>query len=178
MEPGTCNEIALLAPVRVVETLAVSGEVGTDRVRDVYERDHARLWRSLYAFTSSRSIADDAAAEAFAQALRRGDEIRDVQAWVWRAAYSIARGELKRRGANAGHLPDISFDDQSDGIADVLNRPRSMSDGDRELLVLCHVGGWKPGELARVTGVPAGVIRVRLHRATRRAKDLLSMEVV
>ena len=163
--------------MRVVETLAVSGDVGTDRVRAVYESDHARLWRSLYAFTSSRAIADDAVAEAFAQALRRGDEIRDVQAWVWRAAYAIARGELKRRGSNAT-LPDLSFDDQSDGIAGVLSRLGSMSDGDRELLVLCHVGGWKPGELARVTGVPAGVIRVRLHRATRRARDLLSMEVV
>jgi len=154
----------------------VSGDVGTDRVRAVYEADHARLWRSLYAFTASPSIADDAAAEAFAQALRRGDEIRDVQAWVWRAAYSIARGELKRRGSNQA-LHDVSFDDRNDGVGDLLARLGSMSAGDRELLVLCHVGGWKPGDLARVTGVPAGVIRVRLHRATRRARDLLSTEV-
>jgi len=95
---------------------------------------------------------------------------------VWRAAYSIARGELKRRGSHEA-LPDLSFDDRTDGVAEVLGRLGAMSDGDRELLVLCHVGGWKPGELARVTGVPAGVIRVRLHRATRRARDLLSMEV-
>jgi len=146
-------------------------------VRAVYEADHASLWRSLFAFTASRSIADDAASEAFAQALRRGGEIRDVQAWVWRAAYSIARGELKRRGAIEA-LRDVSLDDRSDGVADLLARLGSMSAGDRELLVLCHVGGWKPGELARVTGVPAGVIRVRLHRATRRARDLLNTEVV
>lgn len=161
----------------VVETLVVPGDVGTDRVRAVYESDHARLWRSLYAFTSSPAIADDAAAEAFAQALRRGDEIRDVQAWVWRAAYAIARGELKRRGSS-GSFPEMSFDDQSEGVADLLDRLGSLSRGDRELLVLCHVGGWKPGELARVTGVPAGVIRVRLHRATRRARDLLGMDGV
>jgi RNA polymerase sigma-70 factor (ECF subfamily) len=71
----------------------------------------------------------------------------------------------------------VWVDDQPDGVADVMNRLAAMSDGDRELLVLCHVGGWKPGELARVTGVPAGVIRVRLHRATRRARDLLGTEV-
>lgn len=162
--------------MRVVETLAVSAEVRTDRVRAVYESDHARLWRSLYAFTSSRVIADDAVAEAFAQALRRGEEIRDVQAWVWRAAYAIARGELKR-GRSDGPLPEVWVDDQPEGVADVMNRLAAMSDGDRELLVLCHVGGWKPGELGRVTGVPAGVIRVRLHRATRRARDLLATEV-
>ena len=129
--------------MRVVETLVVSGDVGTDRVRAVYESDHARLWRSLYAFTSSRAIADDAAAEAFAQALRRGDEIRDVQAWVWRAAYSIARGELKRRGSSAAGLPDVVSDDQTDGVTEVLGRLGSMSDGDRELLVSNRTTAWK-----------------------------------
>ena len=162
--------------MRVVETLAVRQDVGTDRVRVVYESDHARLWRSLYAFTSSRVIADDAVAEAFAKALRRSEEIRDVQAWVWRAAYAIARGELKRRASN-GAFPEASIELQTDGVAELLGRLGAMSDGDRELIVLCHVGGWKPNELARVTGVPSGVLRVRLHRATRRARDLLSEEV-
>jgi RNA polymerase sigma-70 factor, ECF subfamily len=161
--------------MRVVETLAVREDVGTDRVRVVYESDHARLWRSLYAFTSSRAIADDAAAEAFAQALRRGDEIRDVQAWVWRAAYAIARGELKRRSSDHP-LAETMIELQTDGVAELLGRLGAMSDGDRELIVLCHVGGWKPDELARATGVPSGVLRVRLHRATRRARDLLSEE--
>ena len=42
-------------------------------------------------------MADDAVAEAFAQALRRRSEIREPGRWVWRAAFRIARGELKRR---------------------------------------------------------------------------------
>ena len=85
-------------------------------------------------------------------------------------------GELKRRSSN-GALPEATIELQTDGVAELLRRLVAMSDGDRELVVLCHVGGWKPNELARVTGVPAGVIRVRLHRATRRARDLLSEEV-
>ena len=145
------------------------------RVRAVYASEHARLWRSLYAFSGSREIADEAAAEAFAQALRRGDEIRDAAAWVWRAAYSIARGELHRRqrtDVGAGARPDTVAPEPGD-LAHVLAALSEMPEADRELLVLCHVAGWKPGELARVLDVSPGALRVRLHRATRQARALL-----
>ncbi len=151
-----------------------------ERVRRVYEADHERLWRSLFAFCGSRPLADDAVAEAFAQALRRGDQIDDVAAWVWTSAFAIARGELKQRGRTtgdpladqrAGHVTDDDGD-----IHHLLQRLAALSHDDRELIVLCHVGGWKPRELAPVLGVPAGTLRVRLHRATARAREILEGE--
>jgi RNA polymerase sigma-70 factor (ECF subfamily) len=48
-----------------------------------------------------------------------------------------------------------------------------LSEADRELIVLCHVGGWKPGELAGLLDTSAGALRVRLHRATKQARALL-----
>jgi RNA polymerase sigma-70 factor, ECF subfamily len=151
------------------------------RLRDVYEADHARLWRSVYAFGGSRDVADDATAEAFAQALRRGDEIRDVQAWVWRSAFAIARGQLGARGEfGVGHSVDMSAAPNAaepDGLAHVLDALSELELADRELLVLCHVRGWRPSELAPILGVAGPVLRVRLHRATRRARIILEEEV-
>lgn len=144
-----------------------------ERVRGVYEADHARLWRSIYAFSGSRDVADEATAEAFAQALRRGDEVRDVAAWVWRSAFALARGELQRRRRAAGEPVEAPVVDTADGLGDLLRRLAALSEQDRELIVLCHVGGWKPGELATVLGEPAGRVRVRLHRATERAREIL-----
>lgn len=144
-----------------------------ERVRSVYETDHARLWRSIYAFAGSRDVADEATAEAFAQALRRGDELRDVAAWVWRSAFAIARGELQRRRRANGEPDEVPSVDTVDGLGDLLRRLAALSEQDRELIVLCHVGGWKPGELAAVLGEPAGRVRVRLHRASERAREIL-----
>lgn len=149
-----------------------AGATGSERVRAVYVADHARLWRSLYAFSGSREVADEATAEAFAQALRRGDEIRDVAAWVWRSAYAIARGELQRRrrsGPSTGTEPT----DAGTSLGELLGALAGLPDADRELIVLCHVAGWKPGELAAVLDANPGAIRVRLHRATAKARDLL-----
>lgn len=155
-------------------------ELAVERVRRVYEVDHERLWRSLFAFCGSRPLADDAVAEAFAQALRSGDRIDDVGAWVWTSAFAIARGELKQRGRTTrdsrGDQRPADLGDDDGDIDDLLRRLAALSHGDRELIVLCHVGGWKPRELAPVLGVPAGTLRVRLHRATARARKILEGE--
>jgi hypothetical protein len=71
------------------------GGVGDqDRVEAVYRSIHPRLWRSLLAYTRDAELASDAEAEAFAQVLRRGDAVDDVEAWVWRSAFRIASGLL------------------------------------------------------------------------------------
>jgi hypothetical protein len=79
----------------------VRGEhAGIDLEQDVeslYRVQGARLWRSIALSTGSRDVADDAVAEAFAQAIARGDAIHDPAAWIWRAAFGIAAGELKER---------------------------------------------------------------------------------
>lgn len=146
-----------------------------DRVRRVYESEHERLWRSLCAFSGSRLIADDAVAEAFAQALRRGDRIDDVTAWVWTSAFAIARGELKRRSSTTDHRPigDMAAVETDGDIQALMEQLAGLSHEDRELIVLCHVGGWKPRDLAPLLGIPAGTLRVRLHRATARARAIL-----
>lgn len=150
---------------------AVAGDRAVERVRVAYEATHARLWRAVLAFSGSREVTDDAVAEAFAQALRRGEVVRDVEAWVWRSAFAIARGELGRRSPVMADAPDVGGD-ATEPALDLVRALQSLPVVDRELLVLCHIGGWTPTELAAITGTPASTIRVRLHRANRRARPL------
>ena len=152
-------------------------ERDSDRVADAYRATHARLWRSVFAFTGSTEITDDAVAEAFAQVLRRGDEVRDVVAWVWRTAFAIARGQLAdRRGAFAVAAVDDLDHELSERAVDLVLALARLAPRDRELIVLCHIGGWTPTELAQIAGLPASTVRVRLHRVTRRARDLFTEE--
>jgi DNA-directed RNA polymerase specialized sigma24 family protein len=65
------------------------------RLERVYEEEGARPWRAVYLYAADREVASDAVAEAFAQALRRGNELRSPERWVWRTAFRIAAGELK-----------------------------------------------------------------------------------
>ena len=67
------------------------------RVEAAYRSIHPSLWRALLAYTGDREVASDAESEAFAQVIRRGDEVIDVGAWVWRSAFAIAGGMLAGR---------------------------------------------------------------------------------
>jgi len=72
--------------------------VGADREIELLYREHGdRMWRALLAFTGNPDVASDAVAEAFAQALRRGDALRDPRAWIWRTAFVIAKGDMRER---------------------------------------------------------------------------------
>ena len=76
-------------------------------VEAVYRQDGDRLWRALYAYAGNEDVASDAVAEAFAQALRRGTAIRDVRNWVWRSAFRLAAGDLKRQSVlSNGPMPE------------------------------------------------------------------------
>src|SRR4051812_10965229 len=82
---------------------AVATTAIADRIERCYREQAERLWRSLILFAGNADVASEAVAEAFAQALRRGDAIRDVDAWIWRAAFRIAGGDLARRRGETSH---------------------------------------------------------------------------
>jgi RNA polymerase sigma-70 factor (ECF subfamily) len=141
-----------------------------------YREAGADLWRSVYAYTGGiREIADDAVAEAFAQAGRRMHEIRDLRAWICRAAFRIAAGELqRRRAANDGFdslLPaPISAEEP---VRDLIDLLRTLSPNQRGALILRDLYGYPSKEAGRILGVSEVAIRVHLHAARRRLRGLL-----
>ena len=140
------------------------------RLRVAWEQHHERLWRSLLAWSNDREIASDSVAEAFAQAARRGDETRDVGAWVWRAAFRIAAGQLQQARRSlpltAARLPPVV--DPNGAVPDLvtlLDGLAALHADDRQLVVLALVGGWERAAIADLMGITPGAARVRLHRA-------------
>jgi DNA-directed RNA polymerase specialized sigma24 family protein len=136
-----------------------------------YRRVHDRLWRSLFAFTGDADCASEAEAEALCQAIGRGTAIRDVDAWLWRAAFRIAGGVLAERrrtvelqevlGPDGGGPP--STNDLP--LVDFLDELSQLSEQQRAAVVLRHVGGFRPTEIAELLDSTPGSIRVQLHRA-------------
>ena len=129
----------------VHDALATCGpERSTQRVRDADQRIHVRLWRAVSAWSGSRDVADEAVAEAFAQALRRGPYIADVDAWVWRAAFRIAAGELKQRRARArsvANVPERTADPPGEERLELEEALALLSEQQRACVVLREQGG-------------------------------------
>jgi RNA polymerase sigma factor (sigma-70 family) len=154
-----------------------SGDVDRD-IERLYRDQGMRLWRALVLATASPDVADDAVAEAFAQALRRGGQLRNPAAWVWRAAFNIATGEMKERrrmvpldvGVEVAALvPDTS----PERLIDLVRALGRLSDRQRVAVVLADYAGWSHRQIAQLIGTTVATVGVHVHRARIRLRELL-----
>lgn len=120
-------------------------------------------------------MADDAVAEAFAQALARGDELRDPLAWIWRAAFRIAAGELKARSM-IGELDVDPADTAPEPVADLIRALRALTPHQRAAVVLADYAGYSHREIAEILGSSVSAVGVHVHRARRRLRRLLEVD--
>ncbi len=145
-------------------------------IEALYRADADRLWRAVYAFSGDDEVASDAVAEAYAQLLRRGAAVRDPAAWVWRAAFQIARGTLKDRQRNApGPRPD---DDRADHVdtyidEDLLAAVRRLPEGQRAAVILFYYADLPIRQIADRLGTNSLAVRANLSRGRRRLRELL-----
>ena len=140
--------------------------MSADRVERAYRAIHSRLWRSLVAYTGDVEVAGDAEAEAFAQALRRGDAIDDAEAWVWRSAFRIAAGMLDgERHRSLAPSATQGCGELPPSVIEFIDLLGGLSRQQRACVVLRYLGDYRPVEIAELLGTTAGTVRVQLHRA-------------
>jgi RNA polymerase sigma-70 factor, ECF subfamily len=145
-------------------------------LEQLYREDGRRLWRAILAYSGDREVANDAVAEAFAQALRRGDAIHRPQAWVWRAAFRIAAGEMASRARFLQvpqSVPTVETDPLEDPSGVLMTALRKLSPKQRGALILYHYAGYPVLDVARILGSTSGAVRVHLSKGRRRLRELL-----
>jgi RNA polymerase sigma-70 factor (ECF subfamily) len=136
-----------------------------------------------------RTDADDAAADVFAVAWRRLDEVESVveRAWLFGVARGVLanrwRSERRRRGligrvSGLRPMPSDSPDEQVVRRAEdeeVLNAVRGLKMMDREVLMLSAWEDLAPREIAAVLGISVVAAEQRLHRAKKRLAKALPL---
>jgi RNA polymerase sigma-70 factor (ECF subfamily) len=158
----------------VVQDSLMSAGPGQDLER-LYRKDSARLWRSLLGFTGDPDLARDAMAEAFAQALGRGDAVKDQDRWVWRAAFRIAAGELKRQSLQRSLTDDRSYE-MAESPTELLRVLGLLSTKQRAAIILHFYAGYTTRQVAAILGVTTGTVRMHISQGRRRLRRLLENE--
>jgi len=138
----------------------------------LYREHGKRLWWALVAFSGDREIASDSEAEAFAQAIRRGDALRDPLAWIWKAAFRIAAGELKDRGTQPPPMSEPMYE-LPEPAAEVTVALRQLPPQQRAAVVLHYYADRPIREIAELLGTSSSTVAVHLHRGRNRLRDLL-----
>ena len=143
-----------------------------DAVEQTYLEQAEPLWRALVLFCGDREVANDAVSEAFAQAIRRGSAIEDLGRWLWRAAFNIARGDLKRRAMQTSDVPEPLAEVPMETV-DLIRALARLSPKQRASVVLHHYAGYSTKETAEIIGSTAGAVGMHLDRGRKRLRELL-----
>jgi RNA polymerase sigma factor (sigma-70 family) len=143
-----------------------------DRVEALYREQGARLWRSVFAVTGDREVANDSVAEAFAQLLSRGGDVRNPAAWIWKAAFRIAAGELKQRGRRPETATPGQYEMGEPLI--LVSALARISPKQRAAIVLHHYAGYSARETASIIGSTTAAVKVHLSQGRKRLQAILS----
>jgi RNA polymerase sigma-70 factor (ECF subfamily) len=163
--------------------------LGTSDFSHLYEQHFPAVW--AYAVSRvGRQAAEDVVSEAFAVAWRRRTSIPpDPLPWLLRVArnvvFELYRSETRQRlleaelrGWVARELlvePDVA--ESVVNRADALTAVASLSERDRELLMLVAWHGLSARQAANVLGCSRPAFFVRLHRARSRLSRALIRQV-
>ena len=138
---------------------------------ELFRRHWPRAHRAAWLVVHDATAAEDVAQEAFLSAVRsldRFDRRRPFGPWLHRIVvnraidYARAR-ELRREVADAGVEPAVV--DVADAPGDdVLEALAALPPDQRAVIVMRHLLGFTPGEIAAALGLPRGTVNSRLRR--------------
>jgi RNA polymerase sigma-70 factor, ECF subfamily len=152
---------------------------------ELVEETHRRVFTLAYRLVGDRHEAEDVAQDAYLKVYRsirgfRGDASFDT--WLYRIVSNTAITHLRRRG-RFGELTEDADQivrlPEPGAAADPVDRDEvrralaSLPAGQRSVLMLKDVYGFSCAEIGEQMGLTEGAVKVRLHRARKRLKDLV-----
>jgi RNA polymerase sigma-70 factor, ECF subfamily len=151
-----------------------------------FEREHLRLGRAIFLLTGDRDEAEDLVQEALARAYERWDRVSQMgepAAYVYRIASNLhrrrSRTRLRQRTlVERRMVQDSDPGDVADARMDVLAALAMLPQDQRDALVLVEMFGFDTETAAQALGIRPVSVRVRLHRARLRLRDVLGGEDV
>jgi RNA polymerase sigma-70 factor (ECF subfamily) len=145
----------------------------------LFEAHWPAAHRAAYLVVHDAALAEDVAQEAFLAAIRnldRFDRRRPVAPWLHRIvvnrAIDAARARALRRESELTE-GDASREDAEPPDSSLLRALGGLPPEQRAVVVLRHLLGYTPGEIARALDLPRGTVNSRLRRGLDAMRESL-----
>lgn len=150
--------------------------------QEIYHSYHRRVWALARRWETDAERAEDLLQEAFVSVWRslpdfRGDSALStwIHTIVVRTALDRARAEKRRekRELSADHEGPAEVSTLPGGDIDLERAIAALPDGQRQMLLLHSVEGYRCREIAERLGVAVGTVQSQLFRAREKLKEVL-----
>jgi RNA polymerase sigma-70 factor (ECF subfamily) len=146
-------------------------EGDADALAGLFRAHWGMAHRAAYLVVHDAGAAEDIAQEAFLAAVRaldRFDRRRPFGPWLHRIvvnrAIDHARARALRREVAVAEPADAAALDDPEDLDEVVAALAGLPPDQRAVIVLRHLLGYTPGEIARLLELPRGTVNSRLRR--------------
>lgn len=115
--------------------------------------------------------------------LCKGEEVENIRAFLYKVASNLIVDEVrKKKEISLDALMEKGFDPGFDGTKVMKNKVdqwkvmeamQSIDEKYRDVVLMRHVEGFTPAEIAEMLGESANVVSVRLHRGIEQLRQKL-----
>lgn len=115
---------------------------------------------------------------------RSGRQIDNLRAFLYRVLNNLIIDESrKKKSLSLEQLSEQGFDPGEDTrghladhleVREVLKTLKGLSEQERQIIIMRHVDGFGPKEIAEALGTRENVVSVRLHRAVKQLRKILN----
>jgi RNA polymerase sigma-70 factor (ECF subfamily) len=175
------------APASEAALVRAAQRGSSPAMEELFRRHWPRAHRAAFLVVHDAAAAEDVAQEAFLAAVRaldRFDRRRPFGPWLHRIvvnrAIDYARAREVRREVPADAVAEAPAGGGSCGDApsdETLGALAALAPDQRAVIVMRHLLGFTPGEIASALGLPRGTVNSRLRRGLDALADPLRAEV-
>jgi RNA polymerase sigma-70 factor (ECF subfamily) len=168
------------------DTLAICAATDFEAFAELYRRFLPSIYRFVRSQTPDDATAEDLTAQVFFNALSSAGSFRadgSYRSWLYRIAHNIIVSSRARRekAVTVENLPDekdpapspASHAITKDALTEVWKKVAELPAAQREVVALRYAEDLTTEEIAEVTQRSRGAVRILLHRARARLRDLL-----
>ncbi|MBI5551040.1 MAG: RNA polymerase sigma factor [Desulfobacterales bacterium] len=164
-----------------------------DGFYEIYDAHHDGVRRFIQATLRDPWAADDLVQETFLRVIRKRDTLKEpskLRPWIYSIAFNLCRDHLRRRASvprpAQAHPEPVPLLDQIPAPSSteaalaghqmnvcVQHKITLLPESQRTVLWLFDMDGMSQQEIAEVLGISTDNVKVRLHRARKRLKQIL-----
>lgn len=158
-----------------------------DKMGLLYERYHRQLFRFLFNMTRQKELSQDMVQNIFLRMLKYPDGFMgfgEFKMWMYHIARNTMYDHFRKIKRTPSSTDIKDYEERIDGgirsdakiekeeeIRMLEQAMQSLSDENRELLILSRYQELRYNEIASLMNTTEGAVKVRVHRAMTQLKD-------
>lgn len=154
-----------------------------DLLRHLFDRYHLRIYNFFQKMARNQVVSEDLTQDVFAKVIRYRSSYNEgnFASWIFTIARNIFSSYYQKQKKERSHMINddllgsgevLLTESNEDELKHLQKALLKLSNSDRELIVMHRFQKIKYEQIAEITGSSEGAIKVKVHRAIKKLKDI------